>query len=83
MKTKGSFTWMYLLLVDVDFSWTACSNSQKKKEKTVEQKKTDQPLDTVIYIESETTITIDSIAQDSTKRKQDSVSVKKQDNNKK
>ena len=83
MKTKGSFTWLYLLLVAVAFSWTACSNFQKKKEKAMEQKKTDQPLDTVIYIESETTITMDSIAQDSTKRKQDTVAVKKQDNNKK
>lgn len=63
MKAKSCFTWMGILLMVV--SLVACGHSQKKKEHVIQEKKAEQPMDTVTIIETETVIEIDSIASDS------------------
>ena len=69
MKARSCSTWMGVLLMVVGFSLSACGNTEKKKEHAVKEKKAEQPMDTVTFIETETVIEVDSVAPDSTQKK--------------
>ncbi len=61
MKVKSSSVWIYTLIAAFGLSLAACGNSQKKREKAVQQRMAEQAMDTVTVIESETVIVIDSL----------------------
>lgn len=65
MKTKRSSAWIFTTMIAVVLFVAACGNSQKKKEKAAEKQMSEQPMDTVTVIESETVIVVDSLAMDS------------------
>lgn len=65
MKTRSSSVWMFTAIAAVVLVMAACGNSQKKKEKAAEQQMSEQPMDSVTVIETETVIVVDSLAPDS------------------
>lgn len=77
MKTKISKAWVYTTMVAAVLFMASCGNSQKKKEQARIQA-TQQPVDSVTVIESETVvIAVDSIAPDSVVTRQQTVTPKK------
>ncbi len=49
MKVKSSSVWIYTLIAAFGLSLAACGNSQKKREKAVQQRMAEQAMDTVSY----------------------------------
>ncbi len=47
MKVKSSSVWIYTLIAAFGLSLAACGNSQKKREKAVQQRMAEQAMDTV------------------------------------
>lgn len=66
MKIKNSSVGMYAILVMALIFIASCGNSQKKQERRAERRMSEQPVDSVTVIESETVfIAVDSIGPDS------------------
>lgn len=77
MKVKSSSVWIYTLIAAFGLSFAACGNSQKKREKAVQQRMAEQAMDTVTVIESETVIVIDSLIPDTTAVRKNVIAPKK------
>lgn len=66
MKLKHFSVGTYAMVVMALLFMASCGNSQKKKERQAERRISEQPMDSVTVIESETVIiAVDSIAPDS------------------
>ena len=77
MKTRKSAVWGYTLIAVVALSLAACGNSQRKRENAAERRMTEQPVNAVSVIESQTVVVIDSLTPDSSSMQKKMVSPEK------